>query len=272
MATLKNSLRALLLKIICYKSYGIWSAEKAHNLIYKGQEKSKIFHNILKEIFGDEHPERLESFSFVTRSDLLQVIEKLKLKKGDTFADLGCGRGGPGMWIAEKTDARLIGVDISGEAIKFATERSHQFNLSHKPTFHSGNFYNTKIEESSMDGAISIDSIWYAADRPRAFNEIYRILKTGGSLVFTSWDGNIPLMPPTHKGHLEKSGFKITSYQEIKGATEKHMEIYQKIIDSSHTIIKEMGQKYASPILREANNIMSVAETSTRIIVSAEKN
>ena len=271
MENLKNRLMSLLISFICFRSYGRWSVKKTHDIIYTGHDRSKIFHSLLKKAFGDEYPEELECFSFITNKDLKDILEFLSLNKGDTFADLGCGRGGPGMWIAKKTGANLKGIDISQKAVESAEKRIPEFSLEGKAEFKTGNFYSTGLDSDSLDGAVCIDSIWYAPNKEKAFKEAARILKKGAKLVFTTWDGNVPFMPKNHKGFLKNAGFEVEIYKEIQGSGERQKKSYQNIIEAKEILIKEMGKKYASPVIREAQTVMSVADTSTRIIASAKK-
>jgi hypothetical protein len=75
-------------------------------------------------------PEWLVPFSIVDGPLLERIACELRVRKGDTFLDLACGAGGPGLWVAERTGASLIGVDFAPSAIAAAspyatTCRSH---------------------------------------------------------------------------------------------------------------------------------------------------
>jgi hypothetical protein len=64
-----------------------------------------------KALFGQGLPGEVEPFSFVPMEGLQLVASLLRLAAGQTLIDLGCGRGGPGMWLAQSSDAALISVD-----------------------------------------------------------------------------------------------------------------------------------------------------------------
>ena len=61
---------------------------------------SPVHHRIWRAAYGDEYAEELDSYSHVTRTDLDRIHSELRVAAGDTMADLGCGRGGPGLWLA----------------------------------------------------------------------------------------------------------------------------------------------------------------------------
>src|SRR6266478_6054807 len=51
------------------------------------------------ELAEPELPPQIEPFSFVSVGLLRHVAQALDLSPGQTFVDLGCGRGGPGLWL-----------------------------------------------------------------------------------------------------------------------------------------------------------------------------
>ncbi|MCP4117826.1 MAG: class I SAM-dependent methyltransferase [Desulfobacteraceae bacterium] len=268
---IKHALKSTMMSLICLKSYGQWSAEKAHDLIYQGHDRSDCFKKIVRTAFGDEFPEDADAFSFVTLTDLKETAAHLNIARGETFADLGCGRGGPGMWIARRTGADLIGIDISTSALASAKKRIQHFGLEKRAGFRPGNFYETGLADSCCDGAVSIDALWHAPDKTRALEEIARILKPGARFVFTTWDGNIPFMPKDHKGLLENSGFEVEVYRETPGWKERQLAVYHGILDSKEELIHEMGKKHATPIIKEAKSVIPLLDTSLRVFVAARK-
>ncbi|MCG8637214.1 MAG: class I SAM-dependent methyltransferase [Desulfobacterales bacterium] len=261
----------MMMSLICFMCYGKWNFKSAYNTIYQGQEKSALFKEIVKTVFKDEFPEDADTLSFLTMSDLNRLTGILALKKGEQLADIACGRGGPGMWVARKTGAAVRGVDISEEAVAAATRRIPDFGLERKAEFGIGSFYATGLETHGCDGIMSVDALWLAPDRNRALREISRVLKPGGRFAFTTWDGNIPFMPDDHKKNLEDSGFDIEVYEETRGWKERQLAVYEGIINAKAMLEKEMGKRLAAPIIKEAKSTPPVLDKSRRIIVGARK-
>jgi ubiquinone/menaquinone biosynthesis C-methylase UbiE len=175
------------------------------------------------------------------------------------------------MWLARKTGADLMGIDISTSALASARKRITSFGLDNRANFKAGNFYKTGLTDNSCNGAISIDALWHAPDKSRALDEIARILKPNARLVFTTWDGNIPFMPKDHKGLLENSGFKVEVYRETPGWKQRQLAVYHGILDSKEKLIQEMGKKHAIPMIKEAKSVIPVLDTSLRVFVVARK-
>src|SRR5580693_3088245 len=69
------------------------------------------------ELAAPDLPPEVEPFSFVSTALLRHVARALRLSPGQTLADLGCGRGGPGLWLAREAGVSLVGVDFSPVAI-----------------------------------------------------------------------------------------------------------------------------------------------------------
>jgi SAM-dependent methyltransferase len=74
-------------------------------------------------------PGEVEPFSFVSAVLLGHVARALGLSPGETLVDLGCGRGGPGLWLARRAGASLVGVDFSAVAVGQASRRAGPFGL-----------------------------------------------------------------------------------------------------------------------------------------------
>ena len=268
---MKNPLRKAIMPLICFLSYRKLSFKSAFNTIYQGQEKGQMFRDIVKEVFKDEYPEDADTFSFVTQSDLNRMADLLCLSPGQWFADLACGRGGPGMWLARKTGANITGVDISETAVTKACQRVPEFGLEGRASFGIGSFYDTGIESDSCHGAVSVDALWLAPDRDRALKEVSRILKPGACFVFTTWDGNIPFSPRDHRDNLKNAGFSIETYIETKGWKQRQLAVYEKVLASADALIQNMGKSAAMAIIREAKSTPQVLEKSTRVLVAARK-
>jgi len=85
--------------------------------VYK-KERSESYRDIFRKVYGDDYPEEINPDSFVTITDLRTIAKKLNIGSEKSFIDLGCGRGGPGLWIARETGANYIGIDFSENAIE----------------------------------------------------------------------------------------------------------------------------------------------------------
>ena len=88
------------------------------------QPESPIVARIWADTLGDEYPAELAPTSYTTRSELQFVSQALDVGSGDVLVDIGCGRGGPGLWIAATTGATYVGVDIARSALDAVSPRA----------------------------------------------------------------------------------------------------------------------------------------------------
>ena len=137
-------------------------------------------------------PPQIEPYSFVSPGLLRHVARALDLSPGRTLVDLGCGRGGPGLWLAQQADAALVGVDFSPVGVSQATSRAALFGLAGRARFVVGDLAGTGLPAASADAAVSIDAFHFAADPAAAAGEALRILRPGARLVLTTWQPKVP--------------------------------------------------------------------------------
>jgi SAM-dependent methyltransferase len=137
---------------------------------------------------GLDLPDEVSPSSMVPMDGLREVASSLALSPDDVVVDLGCGRGGPGMWVARELGVQLIGIDFSAEAVRQATARRVLFGLQTAATFAVGRLEDTGLASDSADAAICIDSFQFASTPADAASEVRRILRSGARFTLTTWE------------------------------------------------------------------------------------
>ena len=154
-----------------------------------------LFWSLFTLAWGDEYPTDVLSYSSCTTTLLRQLIGETALNSGDTVVDLGCGIGGVVLWFARQLNVNAIGVDWSRRAVEIARERQQDWPSQGSVAFAEGTFSETGLPSDSADAVISIDALPFASDADRVLDEVARILRPGGRLVFTargtSHDGDL---------------------------------------------------------------------------------
>jgi len=141
---------------------------------------------LVQRAMGDDYPVDVDPSSSCTQSLLGHILEMLALRPGDLLVDLGCGRGGPGLWLARETRARLVGLDFSPKGIDLATRTAERFALPTPAQFRVASFDATGLPDASADSAVSVDALPFAPDRDAALRELRRVLRPGARAVFTA--------------------------------------------------------------------------------------
>ncbi len=106
------------------------------------------------------------------------------IKEGDTVLDLGSGAGVDCFLAANIVGekGRVIGVDMTPEMVDRARENA--WNNSYRNVeFRLGEIENLPMDSSAVDVIISNCVINLSTDKPKVFQEAYRVLKPGGMLM-----------------------------------------------------------------------------------------
>src|SRR5580692_621230 len=92
--------------------------------------------------------------------------------------DLGCGVGGPPVRSDFSPDDDVTGVDIDEQRLVVARQRFPQ------RTFHLAHGESLPFPDASFDRVVSSVALPYM-DIPRTLAEVHRVLKAGGSVMFS---------------------------------------------------------------------------------------
>jgi SAM-dependent methyltransferase len=206
---------------------------------------SPVQERIWREVFGDDYPEGVDPYSFVTRSELDRFARDVRVEPGQTLLDVGCGRGGAGLWVSAATGASLIGIDIAETALVAARARAER--MGQKATFRRGEFESTGLDDASVDAMMSVDALLFTPSKEAAFVEFRRILRPGGRLVLTSWDYHSqpvgrPPQVPDHRPLGEAAGFEVLAYDTTDQWRERNERAGQLLLDAAEELAAESGE------------------------------
>ena len=129
---------------------------------------------------GDEcpHPEAMEHTNQI-------MADALVLGSATRVLDLGCGYGSTARYLAANFGCTVTGVNISEKELELARHRSREAGLDHLLSLELGDFHGLGYPDASYDVVWSQEAFLHAADKVAVLSECRRILKSGGTLVFT---------------------------------------------------------------------------------------
>ncbi|GAA1312091.1 methyltransferase domain-containing protein [Saccharothrix xinjiangensis] len=114
-------------------------------------------------------------------------VRTLRLRAGEHLLDIGCGTGVPAVRVAQRTGARVTGVNVSREHLARAEAVARSEGVSDRVSFRYGNAMDLDFPDGSFDAALSIEVFAHLSDRPRAFREAARVLRPGGHFLMSDF-------------------------------------------------------------------------------------
>ena len=147
------------------------------------------------------------------------------LKAGEVVLDLGSGAGFDCFLAASKVgpNGKVIGVDMTPEMVEKARTNAKKSGVENVE-FRLSEIENLPLEDNSVDVVISNCVINLSADKPRVFQEIYRVLKPGGRIAIS----DIALLKELPKGIQES----IEAYVGCVGGA-MTVDEYKRIVEAS---------------------------------------
>jgi cyclopropane fatty-acyl-phospholipid synthase-like methyltransferase len=108
------------------------------------------------------------------------MVEAARVGADDHLLDVGCGTGGPAVYVAQSTGARVTGMSTSAEGIKAARERAERASLSDRVSFEVRDGMDNGFPDGSFSRSWALESSLLMRDRDRLISEMARVLAPGG--------------------------------------------------------------------------------------------
>ena len=177
--------------------------------------------------------------------------ENLPIKKGDTVLDLGSGAGNDAFVVRELVGEKghVLGIDFTEAMVSKAKQNAQKLKYENVE-FILGDIEHMPFYNDSIDCIISNCVLNLVSDKKKAYQEIFRVLRTGGHFNISDIVLN-KILPPeiqmnpelyagcvsgailkeSYIGIIEETGFKNVRITSSKPSTikvtegEKHHEI-----------------------------------------------
>jgi SAM-dependent methyltransferase len=234
-----------------------------YDAFYSAWGRSPTLRRIWREhVTGPDYPEAFAHISFLPLAQLRALAAGLQLRADELLVDLACGAGGPGLWVANESGARLVGRDLSPVAVQRATERAEALGMHDRAEFEPGSFEQTGLASASADAVMTVDALQYAPDKQKALVEMARILRPGGRCAIVAfeldasrsagmpfWDDPVGDYRPL----LERAGLEVAGYEQLPGWHDLVTAGFQAIVDEQATLATELGEAAAAATVLEAS-------------------
>ncbi len=129
---------------------------------------------------------------------------------GKAVLEVGCGRGGGASYVARYLKpAKVVGIDISTNAVEFCTQRHPIDGLQ----FRQGDAEALPIEDNTFGAVLNVESSHCYGSIDKFFREVFRILTPGGSFLYA--DFRPTEMTDDIRSALTAAGFTIQENEDI---------------------------------------------------------
>lgn len=154
----------------------------------------------------------------------------LQPDEGSAVADVGFG-GGVGLELLLDSvgpAGSVHGVEVSETMLSQAAGRYRRDIATGRLSLHSGSMTQLPFPDEALDGAITVNTIYFVAELDRAFTELARVINRRGRLVIGLADPDVMARLP-FTGH----GFHLRPVPEVidtlrsTGLTVEHRQISQ---------------------------------------------
>jgi len=146
----------------------------------------------------DPHWDKEESSRLV---DVL--LDSYKVEPG-SILEIGCGNGVDSIAFGKKTKAKVVGIDISSDAIKVANESNDLKNVK----FMVGDAEKLDFEDEQFDLVYSM-AVLHSTNLKKSISEVSRVLKPGGQSLLFLYQKTL------HEEGEDEKNFKIGEIEKL---------------------------------------------------------
>src|SRR6267378_18960 len=174
------------------------------------------------------------------RGTIAAAIDALELQPGAAAADLGFG-GGVGLSLLLQRvgpQGKVFGVDYSPTMVNRALRQFKSDIASGRLHLHTGSITQLPLDDGSLQGAITINTIYFISELDRAFSELARVISPRGRVVVGIGDpGMMRRIPTTPFGFTIRPVDEVIATAKSAGlAVQDHRRVGQGD-DASHLLV-----------------------------------
>ena len=114
------------------------------------------------------------------------MVEKGRISSTARVLDLGCGNGTTAIWLSTSQACHVTGIDLSGVRVQNAndTKAGLDKQVQARLQFEKASATDLPFDDGSFSHLWSQAVIYHVPDKETVLSESYRVLETGGIMVF----------------------------------------------------------------------------------------
>ncbi|MGW0531117.1 SAM-dependent methyltransferase [Streptomyces sp. NPDC003032] len=202
-----------------------------------------------------------------------RLIDILQLQEGDYLLDVGCGTGHPALRLAERTQARVLGVSVSPSQVQSAVGNARRAGLASRLEFARADAMALPYAAATFDAAWAVEMLFHVPDRLKVLREIHRTVKPGGRVVLTDFVEQQPLTgkewdllsqgfafssllrPEEYGDVISRSGLEVLKVHDVTAATRPNMRWIESRYEADR---KRLAEHYGSDFGDQMDRLLPV--------------
>ena len=196
--------------------------------------QEQVLAAVRRETFGED----IGQNSWITTDEYERFYSCLNLSAGDHILEIASGSGGPALYLAQKFNCQVTGLDINEEGVKTARQLARAASMPRARFQLADVTQRLPFPQETFDAVMCIDSANHFGDRLAVLREWHRVLKAGRRILFTdpvvitgpvsneelaarSSIGFFLFMPlDVTQRFIQEAGFKLVVCEDVTGNIE----------------------------------------------------
>jgi cyclopropane fatty-acyl-phospholipid synthase-like methyltransferase len=140
---------------------------------------------VLAEIRRETYGEDIGQNSWITTNEYDRFYGWLHLSPGKHILEIASGSGGPALYLAQKFNCQITGLDINEEGVKTANQHALDAKIADAEFQLADVNQRLPFDDETFDAVMCVDSMNHFSDRLGYLKEWHRVLKAGRCALFT---------------------------------------------------------------------------------------
>ena len=210
----------------------------------------------LEQVRRQTYGEDLGQSSWVTSPEYRRFFDLLDLASADHVLDVGCGSGGPALFLARERGCRVTGVDVNDAGLQAGLTLARQAGLEDRVHLRRADVREPlPLPDQAFDVIVCMDAMCHLPDRRRLLGEWRRVLRPGGRMLYTdpvvvtgpvsneelatrSSTGYFEFCPPgVNEQVIRQAGFELVRTEDV---TENEVEVSRRWHDARQRLAAEL--------------------------------
>lgn len=195
-----------------------------------GNFEAEVLARIRRKTFGEDFGQN----SWTNAAEYRRWAGDLGIRADSHVLEVASGSGGPAIFLAGLSGARVTGIDINAHGIATAVASARARGVADRVTFEQVDAGAAlPFADRAFDALLCIDSVNHFADRLVVLKEWFRVLQPGGGALFTdpvvvtglvshqelatrSSIGDFVFAPPgVNERLIQEAGFELARREDV---------------------------------------------------------